>query len=232
VKTKQSEDQIKKATNSIAAGLRILRKLEDEGTDAEQAERAAARQQLAGILTPAIEGAERALAEVRPLRDQWGIKLTHLMTLRGKVQLPGGGSSWYQIEQAEKLINDGITNYERTVESAKRALSRWNVGREQLVDADATAKELRFALDLPQGVRYLLDKVEEIMARVVENAGPEALAELTTPEKPAEPSEPTEAEKYADLQATAWRRAFNVEDEPTQKPLRQQQTGGFDVFKA
>jgi hypothetical protein len=232
VKTNQTENQIKKATNSIAAGLRILRKLEDEGTDAEQAERAAARQQLADILTPAIEGAEKAVAEVCPLRDQWGMKLTHLMTLRGKVQLPGGGSSWYQIEQAEKLINDGIASYERTVESAKRALSRRIVGREQLVDADATAKELRFALDLPQGVRYLLGKVEDIMSRVVENAGSEVLAELTAPEKPAEPGEPTDAEKYADQQARAWRRMFNVDDEPAQKPLRQQQAAGFDPFKA
>jgi hypothetical protein len=237
VKTNQTEEQIKKATSSIAAGLRILRKLEEDGTEEEQAQRAAARQKVADILVPAIQAMETALAEVRPIRDQWGAQLARLLSLRGRVSLPGGGAgAWHQIEQAEWLINNGIDGYERHLRTAKSMLARRHPGREDIHAADGLAKEVRAVADLPTGVRYALGKIEEIMARVVDAAGPDFIEEVVSgPAKPAEPAEPTEAEKYADLTARAWRQIYGVDDDSEARKRRQrpeQTDTAFNPFKA
>jgi len=218
MKTEPKDDQIKKATSSISAGLRILRNLETNGTAAEQAARAAEREEVARILTPVIQAAEAALAEVRPLREQHGELLTRLLNLRGRVRLPGaeGGSSWYWIEQAEKLVNYGIAGWEQNVERAKNMLGRG----EQAVVARETAKELKPAVDLPYGVRYHLTLVEDVMARVREAAGADFVAEVTGMTEPA-PAQPTETERGAEQRAAAdsrmWGAMFRVETRRPEK---------------
>src|SRR2546427_11133525 len=83
-----SRDTIRKVSNVLASGTRLLRQLEQAGDEAAQQAAAKRREKLCGKLLPLIALAETQIQQAREIAGDSYIELDKLLALRGRVALP------------------------------------------------------------------------------------------------------------------------------------------------
>src|SRR2546427_9615456 len=147
-----SRDTIRKVSNVLASGTRLLRQLEQAGDEAAQQAAAKRREKLCGKLLPLITLAEQQLAEVRDAAGDAHIELSKLLALRGRVGLPNfvgcdADSAWSVLATAYSLVTDGIANYEMKLREAKAMVNIINVTERELQIGGELAWELGHVRD-------------------------------------------------------------------------------------
>ena len=114
-----SRDEIRKVSNILQSGARLLRRLEQEGDAVTVAANVGRVARLRTKLSPIVDMARAAVAEAREAAGDSYIPLEALLALRGRVDLPHHDASevttaWQILVTALDMVTTGVESFERT----------------------------------------------------------------------------------------------------------------------
>src|SRR5262249_26021263 len=120
-----SKETLKKVSNVLASGARLLRSLEREGNESDRLAGAARVGRLRTKLSPVVEMARAAVIEARALAGSSAIELEKLLAMRGRVPLPNHDDStvttaWQVLVTAYDMVTTGIDSIHRLLQQGEQ----------------------------------------------------------------------------------------------------------------
>ena len=164
-------DEIRKVSNILQSGARLLRRLEQEGDAVTVAANIGRVARLRTKLSPIVDMARAAVAEAREAAGDSYISLEQILSLRGRVPLPHHEAaevttSWQILVDAHVIVTSGIESFERLVRHGEAILQLNNVGEFDEQQSNELIRDLGYAKDFPDGVRRQLEMARKVMAVV------------------------------------------------------------------
>ena len=164
-------DEIRKVSNILQSGARLLRRLEQEGDAVTVAANVGRVARLRNKLSPVVDMARAAVAEAREAAGDAYIPLEALLALRGRVDLPHHDASevttaWQILVTALDMVSTGVESFERLVKQGEALLALPSVDDFTEQTANELTRDLRYAESFPDGVRRQLEMARKVMDRV------------------------------------------------------------------
>src|SRR2546426_8048197 len=144
-----SRDEIRKVSNILQSGARLLRRLVQEGDAVTVAANVGRVAKLRTKLGPAVRMASEAVQQARELAGDSAIELAKLVALRGRVALPHHDAAdvttaWQRLIDAETIVTSGIESFDRLVRQGEAMLQLPNVSDYDEQNANELVRDLRY----------------------------------------------------------------------------------------